>query len=170
MQKLYMVMLGGRHKHAFTEVHDVVVAVGESLQDVYPQLKQQWFAEPNGLHIDAWMEVHGVSHEKQNFQIRFSKQKPTQVGQKLFLINLGGYSEDAFGELHRYVFVVADNASTAKQRGKLHFAEQWQKQHVDAVIEVDDCIEIDQIQGYFIELIEAEYQSNVWENCYIVLS
>jgi hypothetical protein len=33
MPNLFMVMLGGRHVRANTEVHDVVFAVGDSLED-----------------------------------------------------------------------------------------------------------------------------------------
>lgn len=40
MPSLFIVMLGGRHARANTEVHDVVLAVGESLEDTYPQLKK----------------------------------------------------------------------------------------------------------------------------------
>jgi translation initiation factor IF-3 len=39
MPNLFMVMLGGRHARANTEVHDVVFAVGDSLEDTYTQLK-----------------------------------------------------------------------------------------------------------------------------------
>ncbi len=35
----FIVMLGGRHARANTEVHDVVLAVGDSLEDVYPTIK-----------------------------------------------------------------------------------------------------------------------------------
>ena len=40
MPSLFIVMLGGRHARANTEVHDVVLAVGDSLEDIYPQLKK----------------------------------------------------------------------------------------------------------------------------------
>ena len=53
MPSLFIVMLGGRHERANTEVHDVVLAVGDALEETFSQLKQAWFAEPNGLHIDA---------------------------------------------------------------------------------------------------------------------
>ncbi len=56
MPSLFIVMLGGRHARANTEVHDVVLAVGDSLEDVYPQLKNAWFGEQKGLHIDAWAQ------------------------------------------------------------------------------------------------------------------
>ena len=51
MPNLFMVMLGGRHARANTEVHDVVFAVADSLEDSYPQLKHAWFGEQKGLHI-----------------------------------------------------------------------------------------------------------------------
>ncbi len=57
MPSLFMVMLGGRHARANTEVHDVVMAVGDTLEEVYPQLKQAWFGEAQGLHIDAWAKL-----------------------------------------------------------------------------------------------------------------
>lgn len=38
MPSLFMVMLGGRHARANTEVHDVVMAVGDTLEEIYPQL------------------------------------------------------------------------------------------------------------------------------------
>ena len=45
MPSLFMVMLGGRHARANTEVHDVVFAVADSLEESYPQLKNAWFGE-----------------------------------------------------------------------------------------------------------------------------
>jgi hypothetical protein len=66
MPSLFMVMLGGRHARANTEVHDVVFAVADSLEESYPQLKNAWFGEQKGLHIDAWMQVNGVESEGKN--------------------------------------------------------------------------------------------------------
>ena len=60
MQSLFMVMLGGRHAKAITEVHDVVMAIGDDLHEIIPQLKQAWFGELKGLHIDAWAQFSGV--------------------------------------------------------------------------------------------------------------
>ena len=61
MPSLFMVMLGGRHARANTEVHDVVMAVGDTLEEVYPQLKQAWFGEAQGLHIDACTKLSGLA-------------------------------------------------------------------------------------------------------------
>lgn len=167
MPSLFIVMLGGRHARANTEVHDVVLAVGESLEAVYPQLKQAWFAEQQGLHIDAWAQINGVEFEGTHYQLQFSHAAPAQHEQKLYLINLGGYDPREFGELHRYVLVVAQNEIVAKIKGKQHFAAHWQKQHTDRVLEVDDCLAIDLVQGHFVQLVAGEFTGNRWENTYL---
>ena len=170
MPSLFIVMLGGRHARANTEVHDVVLAVGDSLEEVYPQLKNAWFGEQKGLHIDAWAQIYGVAFEGKNYQIQFTDAAPNQADQKLYLLNLGGYDAGEFGELHRYVLVLAQNAMVAKQRGKAHFAQHWQKQHTDRVLDVDDCIAIDQVHGRYVQLIEGEFSGNQWENTYLILN
>ena len=46
---LYVVMLGGRHPRASIEVHDVVFAQGDSLEQLYPELRNAWFGSLKGL-------------------------------------------------------------------------------------------------------------------------
>jgi len=167
MPSLFIVMLGGRHARANTEVHDVVLAVGETLEEIYPQLQTACFCEQKGLHIDAWAKINGVDFEGQKYQLKFTDAAPNQANEKLWLINLGGYDVREFGELHRYVLVVAQNAIVAKQKGKAYFAQQWQKQHIDRVLDVDDCIAIDHVHGRYIELVHGESEANCWENCYL---
>lgn len=173
MSSLFIIMLGGRHARANTEVHDVVLAVGDTLEETYPQLKNGWFGEQKGLHIDAWAKINGIEFEDKKYTIQFSDAAPNLENEKLFLINLGGYDAREFGELHRYVLVVAQNAMVAKQRGKAYFAQHWQKQHTDRVLDVDDCIAIDHVHGRYIELIEQnseiQLEENLWENTYLML-
>lgn len=169
MPSLFIVMLGGRHKRANTEVHDVVLAVGDTLEDTYPQLKTAWFAEQKGLHIDAWAQINGVEFEGQKYQVHFSDAAPNQADEKLWLINLGGYDAREFGELHRYVLVVAQNAMVAKQRGKAYFATHWQKQHTDRVLDVDDCIAIDHVHGRYVQLLAGAFSGNQWQNTYLMV-
>ena len=83
---------------------------------------------------------------------------------------LGGYDANEFGELHRYVLVVAQNTMVAKQKGKAYFAQHWQKQHTDRVLDVDDCIAIDHVHGRYVELVSGEFQPNHWENTYITIA
>ncbi|MCU4351557.1 DUF1543 domain-containing protein [Acinetobacter ursingii] len=170
MSNLFVVMLGGRHARANTEVHDVVFAIGSSLQDITLQLKQAWFGELKGLHIDAWMKVNGVESEGVSYQVHFSHAAPSAQDQKLYLINLGGYDSREFGELHRYVLVVATDATMAKQRGKAYINQKWQKAHTDRVLEVDDCLAIDCIHGRYIHLVQGSFAPNHWENTYLTLA
>lgn len=170
MPSLFIVMLGGRHARANTEVHDVVLAVGDSLEETYAQLKTAWFGEQKGLHIDAWAQINGVEFEGKKYQLQFTDAMPNQNDEKLWLINLGGYDAHEFGEMHRYVLVVAQNHMVAKARGKAYFARQWQKQHTDHVLDVDDCLPIDQVHGRYVQLIEGEFSGNHWENTYLTLN
>lgn len=169
MSNLFIVMLGGRHARANTEVHDVVLAVGDSLEAVYPQLKNAWFGEQKGLHIDAWMKVSGLEFENKKYQIQWSNTQPNASEQKLWLINLGGYDAREFGELHRYVLVVAQDSATAKEKGKAYFASHWQKQHTDRVLDIDDCIAIDHVYGRYVLLLEGDFAQGQWENTYLTL-
>jgi len=169
MPSLFMVMLGGRHARANTEVHDVVMAVGDTLEEIYPQLKQAWFGEAQGLHIDAWAKLSGVNSQGQNYQIQFSDAAPSASDLKLYLINLGGYTPNAFGELHRYHLVVAPNAVSAKQLGKQFIDQEWYKPHTDRVVDIDDCIPIDHIAGRYIQLVQDEFNPTRWENTYLLL-
>ena len=66
--------------------------------------------------------------------------------------------------------IVAENADLAKQRGKAHFAEHWQKSHTDRVLEVDDCLPIDCVEGRYIRLIQGSFFTNRWENTYLCVS
>ena len=122
------------------------------------------------MHVDAWAQINGVEFEGEKYQIQFSNAQPNSSEQKLFLINLGGYDAREFGELHRYILVVAQNAMLAKQSGKAYFAQHWQKQHTDRVLEVDDCIAIDQVHGRYVQLVKGEFSENNWENTYLLLS
>ena len=170
MSHLFLVMLGGRHPRANTEVHDVVVVLGDRLEETFPQLRQAWFAEQKGLHIDAWMKINSVEAEGQFYHVSLSSTAPEANAPKLFLINLGGYDAREFGELHRYLLVVALDATQAKQRGKQYFDHNWKKPHTDRVLEVDDCIALEQVENRFIHLELTTHQENEWQNTYLLLN
>ena len=121
------------------------------------------------MHIDAWSKVKGIDVEGEKYQIQFTDAAPNLNDQKLYLINLGGYDAQEFGELHRYILVVATNDAEAKQRGKLHFASHWQKQHTDRVLDIDDCIVIDHVHGRYVQLVKGDFTGNDWENTYITI-
>ncbi|KKO46531.1 hypothetical protein WG68_04260 [Arsukibacterium ikkense] len=161
---LYMVMLGGTHPKANIEVHDVVFVAGDNLPQTYPQLQALWFADPKGLHIDAWMAVSGVG----DFAVSLAD-APATSGPKLFFINLGGYFASIFGEDHRYLVLAADNVRHAKQLAKQQLSVQWDKPHTDNVFEVEQCMAIEHVAGRYVQLHPATHQGCHFENDYIVI-
>ncbi len=164
--KLFVVMLGGTHPQAKVELHDVVFAIGESLQAVYPQLRRQWFGEPRGAHVDSWLEVDGVDA----WQVRFSDTPPAEGAPRLFFINLGGYEAGVFGESHRYLLVVAADKAEAKRKGKLQADASWDKPHTDALYDVDDCIPVDAVDGRHVVLVEGPHRGVACHSDYLVIS
>ncbi|MQG95606.1 DUF1543 domain-containing protein [Pseudomonas sp. MN1F] len=162
---LYVVMLGGRHPRASIEVHDVVFAQAESLEQAYPQLRQAWFGSLTGLHVDSWMEVNGIDR----YRVEFSDVAPGPGDPRLFFINLGGYEEGVFGEAHRYLLLVARDKAQARQQGKQRLQASWLKPHTDAVLDVDDCLAIDWVNGRYVHLTEGAHDGLRQYSDYILL-
>lgn len=162
---LFVVMLGGKHPRAKIEVHDVVFAIADSLEATYPQLRQGWFGNPAGLHIDAWMRVDGVD----GWKVELSPLAPLPGSPRLYFINLGGYEANTFGEAHHYLLMVAQDKNQAKSRAKQHMLKHWQQAHTDVLLDVDDCLPIDQVSGRYIHLVEGEHRGVIQHNDYIVI-
>ncbi|RCL27319.1 DUF1543 domain-containing protein [Pseudomonas sp. AFG_SD02_1510_Pfu_092] len=162
---LFVVMLGGRHPRASIEVHDVLFAQADSLQQAYPHLRQAWFGSRAGLHIDSWMEVSGIDR----YRVEFSQLAPGPDEPRLFFINLGGYEQRVFGEAHRYLLVVARDKAEAKAMGKQRLQAGWLKAHTDAVLDVDDCLPIDLVSGRYVHLTEGAHDGVRQYSDYILL-
>lgn len=114
------------------------------------------------------MKINGVSYQGINYQVQISD-LPVNSGLKLFLINLGAYIPDQFGEVHKYLVVAAKNKTEAKAQGKVAIEKGWYKPHTDAVIDVDDCLELNQIDQKFIHLIEGDFEANSFKNDYLIV-
>lgn len=162
---LFVVMLGGKHPRAKIEVHDVVFAIADSLEAAYPQLREGWFGNAAGLHIDSWMRVDGV----ERWKVELSLLAPSPGTPRLYFINLGGYEPHAFGEAHHYVLVVARDKKEAKSKGQQHMLKHWKQSHTDVLMDVDDCLPIDQVGGRYIHLVEGEHGGVTQHNDYIVI-
>ena len=168
-QRLYLVLLGGKHAKANVEVHDVIPVVTHRLDDCYEYLKNQWFGLKKGLHVDGWMQVNGVNYNGKSYRIEFTDQAEINPTLKLFFINLGAYLPDQFGEIHKYVVVAGHSVAEAKAQGKLAIEKAWFKPHTDAIVDVDACILLQQIEGQYIRLVEDDYPANSFMNDYIVI-
>jgi len=162
---LFVVLLGGKHAQAKIEVHDIVFAVADSLEQAYPQLRERWFGTAKGVHIDAWMAVDGV----EGWRLAFSPLAPCADAPRLYFINLGGYDARCFGEAHHYVLVVARNKREAMAKGRRQALAHMKQTHLDAVLDVDDCLPIDHVGGRYVHLVEGPHDGITQRNDYIVL-
>lgn len=164
--KLFVVMLGGTHPRARVELHDVVFAFGDTLESTWPQLREQWFGDARGAHVDSWMEVDGVGQ----YRVRLSDAPAPAGSPRLFFINLGGYEKDVFGEAHKYLLVTANDAAEAKAKGKAQAGADWLLPHKDALYEVDECIPVEAAGGRHVVLVEGPHQGIQYGSDYLVIS
>jgi hypothetical protein len=162
---LHVFMLGGRHPRARIEVHDVAFANVDRVEDAYPQLRGDWFGQPKGLHVDGWLAVDGLD----GHQVRFGDAAPAPGAPRLFFVNLGGYLPRSLGEAHDYQLVVASDIAEAKLKAKALRDASWIKPHTDALLEVDDCIAIDQVGGRHVQLRPGPHQGIALVSDYIVI-
>ncbi len=151
-RKVFAMYLGGRAPKCNTELHDVVFAVGETIEDTYEQLLDKWFGTPQGLHIDSWIALDVVD----GYKITVSDIKPG-AGKRLYFINLGAYLDGQFTELHANTFIVAESEQEAKLLGKHNLFKNWPGPvHTDDLYEVDDCLELSAIGSYHIALEKTD--------------
>ncbi|EEZ93449.1 DUF1543 domain-containing protein [Legionella longbeachae] len=134
--KLFVIYIGGTHPRSLIEVHDIRFIVAENLEQTYEFLKTSWWGTPKSLHIDAW----GVLTQADGYDISFSEQE-THATQKLFFVNLGGYDNAMFTELHKNIFLVAKNENEAKTKALVQ-AKSWKSAHRDNLYEIDDIVNI----------------------------
>ena len=86
---LFIVVLGGRSLKSNIEIHDVRWVIGESIEDTFPELREQWIGKINGLHIDSYKRIQYVD----GYKIVISKSdknnsNSSQLGDKsLWFIN-----------------------------------------------------------------------------------
>jgi Domain of Unknown Function (DUF1543) len=149
---LYAFYLGGKAIGqngiaANIEVHDVVFAVGETVEDCYDQCRQQWFGSPDGLHIDAHVKLESVN----GYEIKptFEKVKKTDYGDNncLYFVYLGAPAQRFLFEEHRIVFMVANSLEEVKIRAKSNYL--LNDSHIDNIIEIPT------VNGCSIRLLET---------------
>lgn len=162
---LHVFMLGGRHARARIEVHDVAFANVDRVEDAYPQLRADWFGQAKGLHVDGWLAVDGV----EGHQVRFGDAAPAPGAPRLFFVNLGGYVPRSLGEAHDYQLLVARDIAEAKSKAKAVRDASWIKPHTDALLEVDDCIAIDQVGRRHVQLQPGPHRGIALVSDYIVI-
>ncbi|ARG97422.1 DUF1543 domain-containing protein [Legionella micdadei] len=159
MLKLFAVLLGGRAEGCNTELHDVVFVVGASLEETYPKLVNKWFGVHKRLHIDAVIELKYID----GHEILIDKKSPSssKINKTLFFVNFGGYKPNYFGELHEVKFYVESTKTAALARAKQDLGLSLLESHCDDNIPIDDIMEVEVSDNYFVYLQPSETPSEI---------
>lgn len=147
---LFVVYIGGSHAHSLIELHDIRFILANSIEDTYEPLRKSWWGIPASLHIDAW----GILDYADKHTIQLSKDEPKENSSKLFFVNLGGYDQNQFTELHKNIFVVAANEFEAKHKA-LKQVTEWKSPHRDYLYQLDNILNLNLLlkeKGYYFHL------------------
>lgn len=142
-----MVCLGGRITGCNIEMHDIRFVIGESIESTFATLKQQWCGDKAKVHMDSYCEIKHVD----GFDVSLTKHA-SHNELKLYFVNLGAYYPDHIMEQHSFELIVAKSPDEAKQIALKRTPKQLQKPHKDNLIDVDDLLPIDLVDGYFVQL------------------
>ena len=140
MPKLFLVYLGGRTSKSNIELHDIQFAAGSKIEDTYQTLRERWFGNIKGLHIDSYLAIHHVD----GFKVELKKE-PFEGNQNLYFINFGGYDPDSIAELHQFGLFVASSPAEAKKRAKASLLVDSASQHKDDMFDIDDCFVVNEV-------------------------
>jgi hypothetical protein len=146
--KLFMLLLGCTPPGRYTEQHDVFFTVGSSLKEIKEEIIAFW-PEANGkIHIDAWRQITEVN----GYQVKVVSKEEQATTDKLFFLNLGGYKEGEFDELHYKMLAIADEKAIAIKQAKetafyKHTGFEGATSHIDDKygVDVDEVFEIEDI-------------------------
>lgn len=151
---LFVIYIGGSHAQSLIELHDMRFVIADTIEDTYPALRKSWWGTPTSLHLDAW----GILKYADGYDISISNQPEKNSIQQLYFINLGGYDHNQFTELHKNVFVVAENEAQAKQKA-LQQVKNWQSPHRDNLHQVENIVNVSVLfanqQNHYLHLQET---------------
>ncbi|MEE4209440.1 MAG: DUF1543 domain-containing protein [Parvularcula sp.] len=137
---LFVVIVGGYPPGAHTEVHDTRFFIGRQLEDGFAALKEKWWGGEDRFHLDAW----GALHHADGHDILIGGDPPQGAAsdRHLFYVQLGGYREGVFGELHSDVFVVAADKAEAKRRALKLAPKGWASAHRDTMFAIESIVDV----------------------------
>ena len=137
---LFLVVLGGRAKKANVELHDVRWVVGARIEDTFDSLRNDWFGNFDGLHIDSYKKIKHVDGYKinlKNIENKKSKNKKyfnrNYSKNNLWFVNIGGYDPNSMQEKHEFGLVVASSKLEAKNIAKSKWLMGYKKKHKDDI-------------------------------------
>lgn len=145
MPKLFMILLGCKPLGRHTEQHDIFFGIADELKELVPAMRKFWPEAKGKIHLDAYRIVNYVDGYKVAIQPR---NVPNIINdQQLFFINLGGYQEGIFEELHyKMLLLGADKDLAVKNAKKSSFFKNYITPHIDDKygVDVDDIFNIEE--------------------------
>ncbi|MFD2865144.1 DUF1543 domain-containing protein [Mucilaginibacter antarcticus] len=114
--KLYMLLLGSKAPGRHVEQHDFFFGIAASLPELVPAIKTFWRGAVGNLHIDGWREVNTV--QGYSIVVVLKDENTVPSDNKLFFINLGGYTAGQLEEQHYVILSVNTDRSQAIQNAK----------------------------------------------------
>ncbi len=151
---LFVIYIGGSHSQSLIELHDIRFVIANTIEETYDALRQSWWGEATSLHLDAW----GILNYADGHHILISNQPPHNMANKLFFVNLGGYDQSQFTELHQNIFVVASDAQEAKQKA-VQQIKQWESPHRDYLHEIDTVLDLGAMlaqHNHYLHMVETQ--------------
>ena len=141
--KLYAVFVGGNHPRANIELHDLRFVTGNTIEETVPQLRAAWWGTPSSLHIDGYAEL--THAEGRRIEVRPGP-APEDGADRLWFVNVGGYTPELFGEQHHYLFMVGAGKSEIWTRAR-KLSPDWTSRHKDNLATIDDVVEVSSLLG-----------------------
>lgn len=155
---LYMVLLGCVPEGRLTEQHDVFFTISSCLAAAKQAMIDSWPEAKGKIHLDGYQKITRVENYKVSIVPRSSITH--QQEEKLFFVNLGGYTPGVFDEQHYKLLTVARTSSGARNLSKRNSffknnSFKGAESHVDDLHGLD----IDDLYNVF-DLLSAHQKEN----------
>lgn len=147
-----MLLLGSKAPGRHVEQHDYFFGVAGSLKELVPDIKKFWRGAAANIHIDGWREVNVVDGYQVSVVPKGAEPPSTE---KLFFINLGGYTAGKLEEQHYVMLTVQTGRAQAIREAKKAVFFQTHNvaglkganAHIDEKygIDVDDIYQINEL-------------------------
>lgn len=155
MKKLFMIKVGGKAGLSNIEVHDVQFILADNIEETYEELKARWYGKSKSFHIDGYKVISNID----DYNIIISEKKSPKT-KKLFFIDFGGYSDKIFGEIHKNLFVLAEDNDDAKSKAAKKMKEYPNINHIDSVCDVEENVNINREKDLYLSFEDANVKYN----------
>jgi len=146
--KLFIFYLGGSFENCKIEMHDVVFVIAKTDEEASEKIRKKWQGKEKSLHVDSWFIAESID----GYTVHISETKPQPSDRHLYFVNLGFYKSNEFKEDHFMTLVVATSKSQAVEKAIIQSPPDAEALHSDNIHDLDDCIKLDEIDNYYIQL------------------